>query len=83
MGRGILPPCPVSSAAQTSPLAIIRRVEDAGDENARLETLADEGLILRAEVFQNRLGAPVLFISADARQLAAAARLGLATRSLR
>jgi predicted nucleic acid-binding protein len=46
-----------------------------------LRTL-DAVQVASAHVFQGRLRAPVLFVSADARQLAAAAREGLATRSL-
>ena len=38
--------------------------------------------VASARVFQRRLRVPVLFVSADARQLSAAAREGLATQSL-
>lgn len=38
--------------------------------------------VASARVFQRRLKTPVLFVSADARQLAAAAREGLMVRSL-
>jgi predicted nucleic acid-binding protein len=38
--------------------------------------------VASARVFQTRMRLPVTFVSADARQLAAAARLGLAVRSV-
>jgi predicted nucleic acid-binding protein len=39
--------------------------------------------VASARVFERRLGSPVTFVSADARQAAAAARTGLATRFIR